>query len=320
MNRIRTESSLPERHDRLAQEAIGVDRFCSSSLWTLPALEAFRPETDELVLGGDDSASVAFVASDSSQVGRFLAPLESTWGLASPVVARTVEDAGRAVSELVRQREERLAVLLGIQHALAREVCRGLTRGTRVQLLDRTIRHIASLDGGLDGYLGRRTRKFRASLRRSARLAEREGIRFERHSLESARAVDAHYASVLKIESTSWKSLEGNGAAQGPMVEFTRGVLQRAATVDRALLILAHRGEERVGYIHGAFVNNGFRGLQMSFDHRFPTLSLGNLLQREMIGWLCELGASKYDLGSELPYKRRWAEHAFETTGLAIIR
>ena len=320
MNRVRSEPALPARHDAIARDAVGVDRFCSSSIWGIPALEAFRPDAEELVVGGDERASVAFVTGVSSQVGTFLAPLESTWGLASPVVARTVEDAGQAVSALVRTRDERLAIVLGIQHAIARAICRGLSRTTRVQLLDRTVRHIASLEGGLDGYLSRRTRKFRASLRRSGRLADGCDIRFERHDLRTPEDVDEFYEVVLSVESQSWKSHEGNGAAQGPMVEFTRGVLHRSAAVDRALLILAHQGDEPVGYIHGGFVHNGFRGLQMSFDNRLSSLSLGNLLQLQMIEWLCELGASIYDLGSELPYKRRWAEQVLETTGLAIIR
>lgn len=321
MNQLRLDNPLPARHDQLCADAEGIDRFCSSSLWAVPALEAFRPDVDELVVGGNEGASVAFAVGTSPQVGAYLAPLESTWGLGSPVAARSSVEGAQAVAEMLRSRErERLAILLGLDGELLREICRHLGKTTRVQLLDRTVRHSASLIGGLDGFLSRRSRKFRAGLRRAEAKANEAEVRFERHPLTSADALEAVYNDVLEVEAHSWKTLDGNGVASGPMVHFTRGVLERAAEADRALLIFAYIGEERVGYIHGAYVNRMFRGLQMSFHHERADLSLGNLLQRQMIGWLCELGGTNYDLGSELPYKRRWAETAFETTGIAIIR
>ncbi len=321
MNRLRLDNPLPDRHDSLCAEADGIDRFCSSSLWAVPALEAFRPDVEELVVGGNEDASVVLAVGISPQVGEFLAPLESTWGLGSPVAARTPADGARAVAELLRSRErERLAILLGLDGRMLKELCRHLGRNTRVQLLDRTVRHSASLAGGIDGFLSRRSRKFRASLRRAVTRGREAGLRFERHPLTAPEDLDAVYSDVLDVEAHSWKTRAGNGVAQGPMVHFTRGVLERSAAADHALLIFAYLGDERVGYIHGAFVNNAFRGLQMSFHHEQANLSLGNLMQREMIRWLCELGCETYDLGSELPYKRRWAENAFETTGIAIIR
>lgn len=321
MNRARQRLALPQHHDEIARRAASVDRFCSSSVWCLPAVEAFRPNAQRLIVGGTDKASVAFVADEGREVGRFLAPLESAWGLASPVVGITVEDAADALIEVLRSHPaERIAIVLGIDMVLATTIARRTNAEARVQLQDRTVRHIASLDGGVDGFLGRRTRKFRAGLRRSTRQVGDAGITFERHLLDSVDAVDAIYPTVLAMEARSWKSLAGNGTAQGPMVHFTRGVLQRAAVAGSSLVILARREDEVVGYIHGAYLDRGFRGLQMSFDPRLGRLSLGNQLQFRMIQWLAELGATRYDLGSELPYKRRWAEQAFETTGIAIIR
>lgn len=284
-------------------------------------MEAFRPDVDELVIGGNDGASVALAVGESSQVGEFLAPLESTWGLGSPVVARSATEGALALAELLRSRErERLVILLGLDGRLLREICRHLGKGTRVQLLDRMMRHSASLAGGMDGFLSRRSRKFRAGLRRAEAKAKEVGVRFERHSVTSPDQLQPLYSKVLAVEEHSWKTRAGNGVAQGPMVQFTQGVLERAAAADHALLIFAYIDGERVGYIHGAYLNQAFRGLQMSFHFEHAPLSLGNLLQREMIEWLCEMGCTAYDLGSDLPYKRRWAEISFETTGIAILR
>jgi CelD/BcsL family acetyltransferase involved in cellulose biosynthesis len=47
-------------------------------------------------------------------------------------------------------------------------------------------------------------------------------------------------------------------------------------------------------------------------------LSLGSLLQARQIAALCDEGATSYDLGMDMPYKRRWAEHAFDTITIAI--
>ena len=42
-------------------------------------------------------------------------------------------------------------------------------------------------------------------------------------------------------------------------------------------------------------------------------------MQAEAIELLCASGAHSYDLGSELPYKLRWAEQQVATTGLVVF-
>jgi CelD/BcsL family acetyltransferase involved in cellulose biosynthesis len=51
-----------------------------------------------------------------------------------------------------------------------------------------------------------------------------------------------------------------------------------------------------------------YRGQQFSFDEAWGGLSIGNLLQDQMIAWLCEQGVERYDMGPEMPYMRRFAE------------
>ena len=54
----------------------------------------------------------------------------------------------------------------------------------------------------------------------------------------------------------------------------------------------------------------------MSFDDDEARLSIGNLLQCEMIRMLCEQGFATYDLGSKPGYKERWAERGLSTVTL----
>ena len=92
---------------------------------------------------------------------------------------------------------------------------------------------------------------------------------------------------------------------------------QRLAARGGLRVIVAAIGDHEVGYLHGGVVADHFRGLQMSFDRSLAELSLGNLLQLEMIEALCEEGVRTYDLGSHSPYKERWAETVHATVTLA---
>ena len=71
-------------------------------------------------------------------------------------------------------------------------------------------------------------------------------------------------------------------------------------------------------HVLGATFGDTYRGLQFSFDHRFSDLALGNLCQIEEIRRAAEDGLREYDLGTEVEYKKRWADSVFETSSLLI--
>ena len=60
---------------------------------------------------------------------------------------------------------------------------------------------------------------------------------------------------------------------------------------------------------------NVYRGQQFSYDDEWDRYSIGNLLQIEQIKWLCEEGATRYDMGPLLDagmgYKSHWTEKRF---------
>lgn len=309
--------------DALAATTMGIDGFCSSTCWTLPALRAFQPNASPFVWR-DAHGWAAFALGESPSVGRYLLPLEAAWGLACPVVSDMPETSMADVAHALERTTEvwnvALIAALEVGSRTWRAAIRAMAPRFRVGVTEETVTHVSSLEGGLDGFLGRRTRKFRANLRNAERRAASVGISFQRVRLDDPEQVDAWYGDVLAIEQASWKSLEGNGADTEPMRGFTRNVLRRSAAREGCRMIIARRGEDDVGYLHGAMYRGRFRGLQMSFDARCTDLGLGNLLQMNMIRWACEDGLALYDLGSDLDYKRRWAERQIERRGLVLTR
>jgi CelD/BcsL family acetyltransferase involved in cellulose biosynthesis len=63
-----------------------------------------------------------------------------------------------------------------------------------------------------------------------------------------------------------------------------------------------------------------YRGLQFSYHDDHAALGLGGLLQYQQIVALCDEGVERYDLGTEMDYKRRWAEDIMETEMFVVVR
>jgi CelD/BcsL family acetyltransferase involved in cellulose biosynthesis len=182
-----------------------------------------------------------------------------------------------------------------------------------------TLRLVASLDGGLDGFLARRSRNFRKALRAALRDAELAGVTFER--VRATTVAEAHelYRRILAIEERSWKGEEGVGIHQGPMNRFYGDMLPRLATRGRQRTLFARLGDHDVAYCLGAVFDGEYRGLQFSYHREHAALSLGTLMQYHQIADLAAEGVQRYDLGQDMDYKRRWAEEEFETVLLVLV-
>jgi CelD/BcsL family acetyltransferase involved in cellulose biosynthesis len=97
-------------------------------------------------------------------------------------------------------------------------------------------------------------------------------------------------------------------------------MLPRLCALGQQRTIFARRGELDIGYILGAVMAGEYRGLQFSYDDEHAQLGIGGLLQFHQIAELCEEGVARYDLGTEMDYKRRWAEDLMETEMLVLVR
>ncbi len=315
--------SQADAHYRAVTATPGVDGFCSSLDWLLPAHEAFIPD-HPLHLRASEHGFVTLARGFNPRIGRYLQPLEASWCLASPFVGTDVE---ALVEEFADECESRLVdwdllYLSGIppNSQLFSQIVRAFGLRHRIGVGHQTNRYIASLEGGLDAYLSRRRAKFRANLRRSQRLAHDAGVTFEMVSSVTEQGSMALYERILAVEERSWKGKSGTGILDGGMNTFYRIMLPRLARRGALRVLFARQADRDVAFVFGGLIDGTYRGLQLSFDQDLDKLSLGNLVQLEMVRALTDEGIAAYDLGSELDYKSRWAESRLETVTLWVWR
>jgi len=308
--------------DRVVAATPGIDRFCSSSAWILSAAEALMPPREAWVHAGE-AGWVAMMRGQHPSGLTYVEPLELAWGLASPLVGTDADALADQMIALVAARIGALQVALVPGLAGDAPILRALLARMPSTWERRwgqpTLRHVASLDGGIDGFLARRSRNFRKALRSSLRAAEQGGVTFESARATSEAEARALYDRIQAVEARSWKAEGGVGIISGPMHDFYAHMVRRLARHDRQRTIFARAGGEDVAYVLGAVFAGEYRGLQFSYDDAHGRYSLGSLCQYHQILELCAEGIVRYDLGTDMDYKRRWAEEQFQTSLLVVI-
>lgn len=313
----------PSAFDAAVAATPGIDRYCSSSAWVLPAHDAFHADARPLVLRSE-AGWAALGRSVAPTVGRYLAPLEAMWGLACPLVGanptRLAQDFAAAAAARRGSWDTLWLSGVPLDGPLFRALAGVFARASfRVRVGPTANRYVASLDGGFDAWIGERSARFRANLRRALRRCEAEGVRFE--TLAPRRDADpaALYQRILAVEARSWKGLAEVGITTGAMRAFYAAAFQRLVPRGALRAVVATRDGADVGFVFGGVFGDTYRGLQVSFDETLRDLSLGNTLQATMIANLCGEGIAAYDLGSEIPYKARWGELGIATAALVVL-
>lgn len=314
-------AAVADDFDREVAATPAIDRFCSTTAWIAAASSALMPPR---VPFSFRSASGYLAAMRGVHPAGFpyVEPVELAWGLASSLVGRDAEGlAADVIATLVARRDWQLAIFSGITAGGPQR--RALDRAAPVRWERRhgtpTVRHVASLDGGLDGFLSRRSRDLRKSIRKSLRAAAEAGVVFEDVRVPESEA-NALYDRIQRVEARSWKAREGVGISAGPMRAFYGKMLPRLCRLRQQRTMFARVGGRDVGYILGAVFEGEYRGLQFSYDDELAQLGLGGLLQYHQVAALCDEGVTRYDLGTEMDYKRRWAEDIMETEMLVLVR
>jgi CelD/BcsL family acetyltransferase involved in cellulose biosynthesis len=299
-------------YDRIVERGLGDDRFCSSSFWILPAVRILSPRACPRIL--EEGGSWAVLARSEG----WLHPLEAMWGLCCPMVGSEPEAAVAAFSHALESAPDwRAALATGVPESsrLSAVLRRALARRYTVERGPATRRYVARLEGGVAGFLERRSPSLRKNLERAGRRAERLGLTFE-----AADSGEESFERVLAIEKRSWKGIRGVGIDREPMRSFYRDMNRRLLESARRRLLFARLEDEDAAYIFGGVFSDTYRGLQFSFDARFSSLSLGNLCQLEEVRRLAAAGYLRYDLGSEVRYKQKWGEEVVETVSFVIRR
>ncbi|HEU5085165.1 MAG TPA: GNAT family N-acetyltransferase [Acidimicrobiales bacterium] len=293
------------------------DEFCASSIWSFAAAASF-PDVGPPVVVGDGIAFAGMRPARGEDGTRLLLGLDPVWGFATPVVGHPMQGARLLAARLALE-EHDVAVVAGQRDDGAGLQClvhvfgddRRLLRGPAEQRLR------ADLSGGMEPWLARRSSRFRQRLRQLRRRAEDAGITVVDCS---ALPPDEAIARVLAVEARSWKGEQGTGLASEPLAAFYRRMAWRLAAGDQLRLLFARRGDRDVGFVLGGVRGRTYRGLQLSFDRDLTELGLGHVLQIHQLEALEGTGIDTYDLGMDMPYKRRWADRADETFAVLIAR
>jgi hypothetical protein len=308
--------ALTDAWDAAVEADDAVDPFCTRMAWQLSYHQAFEPDRT-LWLARAEDALVLLARSHTEAGEAYLEPLENMWGFASPIVGEGA--TGLLASHLLATPTPTL--LLGLPDLQVRLAPLGerLMGRYGVRALEPTTRFVADLSEGLDGWLAGRTAKFRRNLRVAERRVEESGLRFDAVLSPGVEDVDALYATVLEVESRTWKSASGNGADRPPMRDFYAHMWPRLAGLGQLRVLIARDDAGRPqGYLHGALCGDRFRGLQVSFDQEVSRLGLGNVLQLRMLEHIVAEGARTYDLGARSEYKGRWAGTGPRTLGFVL--
>ena len=302
-------------YDEAVAGAPGIDAFCSSADWIIPAHQALMPPQRTAALARDGDAWIAVARGTTPWGVTYLEPLEAAWGLTSPLVNAPPP----MVIELCASLDWDVFLLAGLLDGsdYRDDVIRALGPRYAIRRSETTRRHVADLEGGLDGYLGRRSRQHRRSLSRARRRAESAGL-----SIEIADAADpeSSFARMLDIERRSWKGRDQVGFAASGMGEFYRQMIHRLSRRRALRLRFVRRDDSDLAFIFGGLFGGTYRGLQFGYDADHRELGLGNLCQIDQIEALCAEGIARYDLGTTGDhYKRRWSDRTVDSTTLVLV-
>lgn len=307
---------LKQHWQRLALSSEQVDPACCGPAWNLSFHKIFNPANRIYYLSADDGL-LLFSEHVTPENRIFLAPLEDSWMFGKPILGFFAPEIfSVALNQWHREYGAKIPPILlsGMREDDIPSVKFFLRFRTNFNFYyhQSMVECCASLRGGVEGWLSRRSSNHRIKLKKAARKASEYGIGFERHRPVSREAAETLYGRMLSVERRSWKGHEHCGMAETPSKEFYAELIGRQALDKSALVIFARLGDEDIGFIYGGICGPYYRGQQFSYDRNYAGFSLGNLMQWEKVRWLCELGVQRYDMGPitgpRMEYKSHWTE------------
>ena len=313
------------RWDSLAERgaSLGIDSWCSQSSWSLAVHGSFEdPQTDPGPAFGLEHASgvATFGRLYTAERASALVPLDRVWGFASPVVCDLGAEADVCedlAATLLADPTWKVCVLTGaeLEGPLYNSLVNSFGRHLPLYAGESRTRCQASLDGGVDGYLSRRSREHRRNIRQAERQAAGLTYAVADHGqpLEIVKRLHA-------VEAQSWKGRDGSGIESPDMARLYRTLVHDLSRRKALRCVFLQQEGNDIGFILGGVLGSTYRGLQTSFSEEARARSVGNLLQWHELQRACDEGLHTYDLGMDIAYKRRWAEQLFETTAIVAVR
>jgi hypothetical protein len=312
-------SRMHSHWSHLASKTRQQDPFCSLPQWQLSFHDAFSPKRRLLFRETSDSL-IAFAEKVSSPENIYLTPIEPHWLFGNPLLGpQAVDLLSDTLFEIDKTYYPLFPRILisGIapKGAMYRQLMKRFDSKFTFNRHSSDIQCGASLAGGIDGFLSRRSSNHRKKLKKETSGARRNGLSFERRVAGSFEEADEVFSRMIAVEMASWKGIAHCGMAEKPTDKFYRLMLRRMSPSKTSRIIFARHEDKDIGFIYGGMAGSVYRGQQFSYDDEWRNASIGNLLQFEQLKWLCEEGATRYDmgplLGPRMEYKRHWTEKQF---------
>lgn len=292
-----------------------LDRFCSSPYWGVPLCKAFQ-YGGKLYCYQRSDEEVAFFYERAVKGGVMVIPADGMWLLGCPLLSakpkQMLMDLARYWQDNPPAEGIRQTLISGIYPHTELYDSR-FWAGVRGWESDKAGRMVASLEGGFDGFMSRRSKNFRSRLRRTVKQSKAEGMEPEmmpkQCGPEESRAL---LKRIMAVEGQSWKGLCHRGINEGGMREFYEHMIPLLARDGRLRGLFLTREGKDLAYLFGGVFSNYFRGLQFSYVED-QSLGLGNVCQYYALRSLAEEGCTHYDLGQSMDYKKRWAENHIDS-------
>lgn len=312
---------LQQQHaqfDAAVSASAELDRFCSSSAWVIPAAKYLHPECLDTLIFRLPSGYCALLVIQTEGFGRLAIPLEASWGMGAPFVGQNSSAVLDQTFDALNAHSDCFDAIYTFGYPADGEWAEGIISRNRHHRLGwgtTSTRIVASLEGGMVGWLGRRTPRFRKNIRRLQRTVEEAGVQFEWANND---ALDDSLQRIFAIESQSWKGLTGGGIVSPEFWKFYQMMLPMLANKDNLLVGFVTKDGNDLAYIFGGLHANGYRGLQMSFVESARHMGLGNFVQLKTIEKVVDRGHHRYDLGQDMAYKHAWGERSESSRALVI--
>ena len=308
--------TIGRQWDAAVDRTPDVDRFCTSTFWSFAAATSF-PEVDPPVVVGDGAAFCGLRSATTSEGATVLVGLDPIWGFASPAVGAPRTAASMVAGRLSIE-EFRYAVVTGqrADSPLTACIVRALDRSFRLLRGPVQERLQIDLHEGADAWRRRRSGRFRQRLGQLQRRADEAGVEV---ADVSALPPDELFPRLLAVEAASWKADEGTGMNAPALADFYRQASVRLAGCDQLRVLVGRVDGGDVGYILGGVRGDVYRGMQLSYVRAASDLGIGHLLQLAQIERLQHEGIVTYDMGMDMPYKRRWADRVDETFAIVAV-
>lgn len=295
----------------------GIDPWCSGPDWTMPVADAFGMGASQTVI--ESPGGYALLARYASNEGPdIIAGSEPLWGFACPIIGRNPSSvAGHVARWLSLESDWGRLLLPGLPSdgMLISILADQLQSLGEVRVSEGITRQIANLDTTADQWLARRSSSFRRNLRNAQRRSDEAGITITQ--------VTDHVGLLerfLAIEKRSWKGQAGGGITSPEMLDFYSQVIGRLIRRGRLRAAVAQLDGRDVGFVFGGVRSGRYRGLQLSYIEEAAAFSVSHLLQFHQIKALAAEGVHTYDMGMDMEYKRRWADHAETSIVLVLDR